>query len=240
LLHEPEFPLVAVVFPNQTLFAEYAEKEGGNAAKSSQGYYWVPTNRVVLYDLTANLPVPENSKRRADIRARLEASAYNVATVVHEATHQIAFNCGVHTRLADNPPWLTEGLAMYCETPDFKSRTGWKTIGALNKKRLGEFQNFVRQRRKPDSLKTLVSDGKRFGNPQQAGETYAEAWALTYFLNKTQPRQYAAYLKQLSEKQPLMWGKPDERLKEFQKAFGDDLEKLDRDFLGFTRKLSPR
>jgi len=239
-LHEPEFPLVAVIFPNKTLFAEFAKKDGGEQAISSHGYYSVRTNRMVLYDLTAELP-ERPTRNPADIRTRLEASAYNVATVVHEATHQIAFNCGMHTRFADNPLWLTEGLAMFCETPDLKSRSGWRTIGALNKKRLSEFQNFVHQRRKPDSLTTLVSDGQRFAaDPRQTGETYSEAWALTYFLIKTRPEQYTAFLKQTAKKQPLMWDTPESRLKEFQAAFGDDVGRLDRELLRFTQKLSPR
>ncbi|MGE3314899.1 MAG: DUF1570 domain-containing protein, partial [Planctomycetaceae bacterium] len=133
-LHEPEFPLVAVILPNRTSFAEFALKDAGEQGRSSHGYYSVPTNRMVHYDLTADLP-KTGGRNRSDISARLEASAYNLATVVHEATHQIAFNSGLHTRLADNPLWLTEGLAMFCETPDLKSRSGWKTIGTLNKKR---------------------------------------------------------------------------------------------------------
>jgi len=36
-----------------------------------------------------------------------------VSTIVHEATHQIAFNCGLHTRLSDCPVWFSEGIAMY-------------------------------------------------------------------------------------------------------------------------------
>ena len=41
-----------------------------------------------------------------------------VSTIVHEATHQIAFNSGLHQRLSDCPKWFSEGIAMYCETPD--------------------------------------------------------------------------------------------------------------------------
>ncbi len=240
-LHEPEFPLVALVFPNKTLFAEHAFKQGGEQARDSHGYYWVLSNRIVLYDLTADGSSPTASGKKIDIHDRMQTSAYNVATIVHEATHQIAFNCGLHTRLADNPLWLTEGLAMYCETPDLKSRTGWRTIGALNKQRLRTFQNFVRQRRKPDSLATLISDGKRFASdPQQTGETYAEAWALTYFLIKKHPKEYAEFLQRISKKEPLIFGAPDATLKEFQKVFGEDLQQLDREFLQFARRLPAR
>lgn len=239
-LHEPEFPLVAIILPNRASFSEFAFRDAGEQARASHGYYSVPTNRMILYDLTADLPAP-TGKRPIDIRTRLESAAYNVATVVHEATHQIAFNSGMHTRLADNPLWLTEGMAMYCETPDFKSKTGWKTIGALNKKRLSDFQNFVRQRRKGDSLKTLVSDSRRFAaDPQLTGETYSEAWALTYFLIKTEPEKYAEYLRKVAAKEPLMFDKPEVRLREFQEVFAEDLAKFDQQFLNYIRKLRAR
>ena len=35
----------------------------------------------------------------------------------------------------------------------------------------------------------------------------------------------------LSRKQPLFWDTPEQRLAEFKQAFGDDLAKLDREFL---------
>ena len=36
-------------------------------------------------------------------------------TIIHEATHQTAYNVGVHARFADQPRWLVEGLAMMFE-----------------------------------------------------------------------------------------------------------------------------
>ena len=35
----------------------------------------------------------------------------NVATIIHEATHQLAYNSGMQRRYADNPMWVSEGLA---------------------------------------------------------------------------------------------------------------------------------
>ena len=32
-------------------------------------------------------------------------------TMIHEATHQVAFNVGLHSRMRDNPQWVVEGLA---------------------------------------------------------------------------------------------------------------------------------
>lgn len=41
----------------------------------------------------------------------------------------------------------------------------------------------------------------------------------------------------MSGKPPVIFDTPDERLAEFQAAFGGDLRKLDADFLRYLRKL---
>src|SRR5579863_411793 len=140
-LVEPEFPLVAIIFPTQKQFAAFATKDAGADAARALSYYSIDSNRMVLYDLTAadsGLP-----GQKGDINQRVAAAPYNVATVIHEATHQIAFNSGMHVRKADNPLWLVEGMAMYFETPDLSSKNGWKTAGAVNDDRLGQFRDFL-------------------------------------------------------------------------------------------------
>ena len=83
-----------------------------------------------------------------------------VATIIHEATHQIAFNCGLQTRFADIPLWVSEGIAVYFETPDLTNSKGWKEIGAVNRPRLDRFREYL-TRRPADSLSTLISDDTR-------------------------------------------------------------------------------
>jgi hypothetical protein len=143
----------------------------------------------------------------------------------------------MHTRLADNPLWLTEGMAMYFETPDLDGAHGWKTIGEINRPRLNRFLDFVRKRRKRDSIATLVSGTERFLDSHKAADAYAESWALTYFLNEKHRDQYVTYLKQLAKKQPMVWDEQEARLAEFQAAFGSDLKALDAEFLRFMRAL---
>jgi hypothetical protein len=41
----------------------------------------------------------------------------------------------------------------------------------------------------------------------------------------------------LADKRPLLWDDPQERLKEFQTAFGDNLGQLDADFLRQMQKV---
>ncbi len=235
-LEEPQAPLPAVVFASADEFAKFAAKDASPATAKSKGYYSVRTNRIVLYDLTAG-PNSAPAQTPLDVARKVAASPFNVATVVHEATHQIAFNCGLHTRYADNPVWLTEGMAMYFETPDLKNRTGWRTIGQVNRLRLGQFKKTLARRKSPESLATLISSDTRLTNAETAGDAYAEAWALTYFLIHKHRRQYENYLDALSQKKPLVWNNPKERLAEFQAAFGDDLKQLDQEFLRYIARL---
>lgn len=233
-LHEPEFPLIALVFADEKQFAAFATKDAGPDVATAKGYYSIGTNRIVLYDLTANGQDP--ARNSTDIARRLAAAPFNVATVVHEATHQIAFNSGMHTRYADNPLWLTEGMAMYFETPDLTSRSGWKTVGAVNDLRLRQFQTYL-ARRPADSLLTLLQSDARFTDAAQAGEAYAEAWTLSYFLIKTRKEAYVDYLNRIAAKPRLIWNQPQERLAEFRAAFGDDLQKFDTEFVRYARRL---
>lgn len=238
-LSEPQFPLVAIVFPSRQSYLQYAKKEAGEAAKSIIGYYNLKTNRMIMYDLSES-----NSSGRG--RARSTAAqisqilsqpdaAWNVATVVHEATHQIAFNCGLHARFSDCPRWFSEGIAMYFETPDLNSSKGWKSIGRVNRPRLEQFQAFTRKR-PADSLKQLLTNDKRFQDTAASTDAYAEAWAFNYFLINKYPKQYVDYLQTLSAKKPMVWDDAAARLHDFQEAFGRDLETLDREFVGYVMR----
>ena len=147
-LHDPEFPLVAVVFNSRAAYVQYAEGELGKTAESIVGYYSLRTNRVTMYDLTGIESLRTASDRRGTtteinkVLARPEAEQV-VATMIHEATHQIAFNSGLQTRFADIPLWVSEGIAVYFETPDLQSAKGWRTIGAVNNSRLDRFRDYL-------------------------------------------------------------------------------------------------
>ncbi|MGQ9576790.1 MAG: DUF1570 domain-containing protein [Thermoguttaceae bacterium] len=239
-LSEPEFPLVAIVFADMPGYQQYARKEIGEPAEGMIGYYSLQTNRMAMVDLTgAGRPQGRvrggAARQTARILAQPEAER-TVATIVHEATHQIAFNCGLHARLSDCPMWFSEGIAIYFETPDLRRARGWGTVGAVNQARLARFCEYL-TRRPADSLASLVRDDQRFRDPKQGLDAYAEAWALTYYLLRQRPQQYLAYLRLLSAKRPMVWDEPQTRLEEFKQAFGEDLEKLDRDFTQYVLRL---
>jgi hypothetical protein len=238
--HEPEFPLVAIIFNDRRTYIQHSKADLGEAAESIIGFFNLKNNRMTMYDLSGTSGTAK-SKSRGTLSAQIQKilsqpdAAWNVATVVHEATHQIAFNCGLHTRFSDCPRWFSEGIAMYSETPDLKNPRGWKSMGSINRPRLSRFHEYV-ARRPQGSLASLISNDKRFTDTENALDAYSEAWALTYFLIQKYPKQYAAYLKKLSAKEQLHWDDAATRMKEFQEAFGD-LEEVDREFLRTVQRL---
>jgi hypothetical protein len=233
-LAEPEFPLVAIVFADEQSYVKYCGSDLGDNAKTVIGYFHLETNRMSMYDLSGVQALGGGRDRgNGAIRKVLSHPDAErlVATVVHEATHQIAFNCGLQSRLSDCPFWFSEGLAVYFETPDLSSASGWRNMGGINRPRLTQFQQY-RRRRPADSLTTLLANDKRFRDATLALDGYAEAWALTYYLIHRCPKQYVAYLRMLSKKQPLVWDSEATRLAEFEQVFGD-LKKLDTAFLRY-------
>lgn len=227
-LREPEFPLPAIVLKDHAQFTEFATKHDRPDAAQSPGYFSEPTNRIILFDLTAG-PNSAPAQTAADIQRKIAASPFNVATTIHEATHQIAFNSGLHTRYADNPRWLTEGMAMFFEVPDLDSRTGWKSIGRVNPPRRKDFREITRTPREAVPLAELIRADDVFLKEGRARAAYAESWALTYFLLKTRREDVVSYLKTIQKKPRLIADSPDARLREFEEVFGES-ETLEREW----------
>ncbi len=240
-LKEPDTPLVALVFDTKQAYERYARPELGDAAGGIVGYYNLQTNRVAMYDLTGTNGL-QHSRRGLTSTAQINSllmrpEAYRmVATIIHEATHQLAYNCGLQTRLADIPYWVSEGLAVYFETPDLRSSRGWRNIGGVNRHRLSQFREYLGER-PSDSLQTLLQDNKRFMSLQTGTDAYAEAWALNYYLIRNHREAYLEYMKILAQKPPVVYDTPQERLQEFQRAFGTNLDDLDEDFLRYIRTV---
>jgi hypothetical protein len=240
-LREPEFPLPIIVFADPRSYDQASRDDlpGGTGVLSGTGggivgYYSLRSNRVNMFDLTGYEALRGSANRRGSLREINQmlsqpAAVPLVATIVHEATHQIAFNCGLQTRYADIPLWLCEGMAVYFEAPDLASSRGWRGIGRVNYARLERFQKNLPDWNE-DSLESLLRADDRFRNPQTAVDAYADAWALNYYLIRYESDAYADYLKLLSKKRPLMQDEPAGRLAEFRKHFGD-MDRLEQKFL---------
>jgi hypothetical protein len=239
-LQEPRFPLVAVVFRDKSSYLQFAEREVGESAQAMIGYYNMKTNRMAMYDLTGVNEVAPSSANTSNARIinhilSQPRAERTVATIVHEAVHQIAYNSGLQVRLADNPRWLSEGLAMYFESPDFSSRAGW-SMGKVNYHNFGKFAQYL-PRRPEDSLTRLIASDSRLLQGSLAADAYPESWALTYFLMKARKDDFRNYLQDLAKLPPLGESSERQRVELFKQHFGQDLQELDKDFIRFMHKV---
>jgi len=238
-LEDPNWPLVALIFHDRQSYARYAKPELGDATSSIPGYFSLHSNRVAMYDLTGTdrfLAGRGSSAAQINRILSRPESERNVATIIHEATHQLAYNRGLETIYADIPLWVSEGIANYFETPDLRSSKGWRNIGGVNRFRLNGFRRYQRNRPQ-DSLFTLISGDERFRSARTAADAYAEAWALNYFLIRKHPKEYLQFTKLMAKKKRLLYDSPEERRQQFQDAFGADLERVDREFLRYIRSI---
>jgi hypothetical protein len=220
-VHDPPRPLVVVIFADRQRYEAHAAADLGAAASRVVGYYDMLSNRVTTYDLTGSDTLA-NGRPRAAGAAGLAilaspAAAGLVSTLVHEATHQLAFNGGLHQRLAPVPLWVSEGIATAFETPDLTNNRGWKGIGEVNGPRLEQF--LANQR--PGVIEAIIGDDDLFRQPDTALDAYAAAWALTHHLLHSRKADFAAYLRGLAAKRPLADDSLEARREAFRAAFGE-------------------
>ncbi len=239
-LEDPRFPLVAIVLKSKEAYLAYAEREIGEQARKLIGYYHPNTNRVVTYDMTGIASLePAGSRltpaQLTQLVKQQQGAERTVATIVHEAVHQLAHNTGLQKRFADNPAWVSEGLATFIESPDGKG-LGWTSVGKPNVYNYNMFIQY-RAKRPADSLTTLICDDARFENLDTAVFAYGESWALTYFLSKKRKDAYIAYIKELSQLDIGVKLDQPARLKMFTRHFGKDMQALDREFLKFMNTI---
>jgi len=263
---EPEFRLVAIVFPDHKAFGEYARKDGVTAAPGLVGYYHQTSNRTALFDsktaalsLRERVPGPQTEAFSTDRLFRSIPDLRNLTfadgrtwcadqtwhgtiqadlkdTIVHEATHQVAFNTGLHSRIGDNPVWVLEGLATVFEAPGVRSRSNRYDVDSrINTERFLWFGDFVNRRRTQKSLAKFIASDTPFKTAVL--DAYSQAWALTFFLLETRPSDYARYLKRIAEHNPLEPYTAKQRVNDFKNIFGDDVERLEVEFLRFISRL---
>jgi hypothetical protein len=218
-IQAPDFPLVAIVAPNQAEFMRYASKNREKIDQKTLGYYSPISNRMILYD-----------------RHRSQEAWFSTGTtILHEATHQLAFNTGIHKRLSDNPLWAVEGLASLFESPGMlESRSQTEVAHRANPPRLARWKALRGQpNRIVGFLEGMIDTDNAFKeNPDEA---YAISWALSFYLAEREPNRFLAYHRRLSQlPQGKLYEKSDRR-EDFQNLITRDLallvQKIDR-FVG--------
>ena len=228
-LTEPQFPMVAIVFATQKQFMEYANRDGSKVMLNMQGYYSPRTNRVALFETASksiavsaiDLPWASRSPVFGAIKTDLKE------TIIHEATHQVAYNIGLHSRVGETPRWVVEGMATVFEPEAMRtSASGQFPKQRLNWERYVVFQNFVQtKRRPPKSLRSFIESEDLYES--SVLDYYAQSWALTFFLVETRPRNYSAYLKRIAARDPFAEYPAKERIADFEQTIHADVDWLD-------------
>jgi hypothetical protein len=217
---EPKFPLVAIVYPNKADFERALAKEKTKLT-NVLGFYLTENNRVQLFDVTADNPDADWSQ--------------NADTIIHEATHQTAFNVGIHNRFAQQPAWLVEGLATMFEAPGVWNSQSFHTLNdRLNRVRLRDFRAGLKTR-KPGTFGTLIASDRLFET--DASAAYAEAWAMTLFLCETRPRELAQYFLKTAGRPDFSAYYSTERVNDFAECFGSDFKQLEANFLNWMAQI---
>lgn len=260
-MKSPEFPMVAVVCPTRDAFVELCRHDGMAYTQGLLGYYHPATNRVTLYDAAENdlsaaapktpaadRPVPFESVEEpgdSPFRLRTPVGKLGIAsdvkatlqyTVIHEATHQAAYNTGLHQRIGETPRWVVEGLATVFEAPGIREGGGKSSpvMQRINRERYVRFGNFVKERRPEKSLAQFLSQDEMLRTATL--DFYAQSWALTFFLLETRGSAYPKFLKTVTTRDPLTPYDDSARLKDFRDHFGD-VERLEVEFLRYLSRL---
>jgi len=222
-VHEPQFPLVAVVWGSREDFVRHSASDGNRIPAGVLGFYSPITNRVTLYDQGSGT----NNKRMWQ---------QNDATIIHEATHQMAFNTGVHNRFGPTPRWIAEGLGTMFEAPgvwDWRSYP--QQSDRVNRSRLAQFRHWLTKGRTSGAFVNLLGSDRQFDtNPSAA---YAESWAWIFFLTEMYPQKFGEYLERVASKPNFQAYGLARRMSDFTSIFGDDLRLLERHFLTFIASL---
>jgi hypothetical protein len=221
-VNQPPFPLVGIVCKDRAEFAQHAAKQDQMGTGGILGYYNIDSNRIMLYDMGA--------------KASSSAWQENANVLIHECTHQIAFNTGVHSRFAPPPRWVAEGLAMLFESPGVYDAHDYRQFNdRVNHGRLRDFKEAILPKHSPEMIVGFLSSDEWF--QKNPGAAYAMAWALTFYLAENEPTKYAEYLKLTANRAPFTNYPGPARVKDFISVFGKDWRMLDARFARFYSEL---
>ena len=201
-LEESEFPLVVVVYKNRRSFETHCREEVGEGVIGILGYYSQHSNLVHVYDMTPTIQKVNSPSVWSAAVLRHTNGERQVATLVHEAAHQLACNSGLQQRLAPYPVWLSEGIAMFFETPDLGHQKGWNGIGSVHRQKLSDFLVAQRDGRCP-TWNDVIQNNDAFTDTEFAIAAYSQSWLLTYYLYKKKRKEFARYVQQLAEIRPF-------------------------------------
>ena len=230
-------PLPVIIFGQVGAFQEHAAKQHPETDFSdTPGYYSIRDNQMLIASLSGD----RNFRTNSDVLRELRKKPRQVETIVHEAIHQLSFNSGLQKRYADNPIWLSEGLAVYFEQSSVRSGLIWSRPGNVNRIHFPGFQRSLSGGRLKLSLTDLVSTDTAFLSSENLAEAYATSWALTHFLIRTDREAYDSIVKRFQNQTPLKPFGAERRIKAVEAATEKSITELEDDLIRYVGRLRIR
>lgn len=222
-LRKPEFLMTGIVCRDLKDFHAYSKAAENISATGFEGYYSLISNRIALY-------MSQSHAMGQD----LDPLVHSV--IIHEATHQTAYNTGVHNRFCPPPLWVCEGLATMFEAPGVYDSSKYRSRSdRINRLRYDHYKQAVLPNQTPELLKAMVVSDELFNRHPLAA--YAFAWAYSFYLMETHPRKYQEYLAITASGKPFSIPTPKQRLDDFVRVFGSDWRFLNAKFVRFMQEL---
>lgn len=216
-VHEPDTPLVVIMFRTQQEYQQYREMPPEVVA-----YYNTVSNCVVMYEQSSLTQI-----------APAIAVRQSISTIAHEGVHQILHSIGVQQRLSEWPAWISEGVPEFFSPTSTDKRVRWAGVGKPNPMRMHSLKTHLQA--DPSVLRNGDFLRKTVASKQLTVTGYAMAWALTDYLAKNKREEFFAYLREVSAAKPL--DDPPDSTALFEKHFGGDYEKLQTLVLKHLAKL---
>jgi hypothetical protein len=224
--HEPQVPLVVIMFRTEDEFQRYRRMPDGVVA-----YYHTVSNRVLLFEESKSL------QSRPDL-----AMQQAISTIAHEGTHQILHNIGVQQRLSSWPMWISEGLAEFFAPTSFTKQLTWKGAGQVNDMRMFELEQYLKSKGASEPNGDTIKHTVLAERLRSTG--YATAWALTHYLATKKKTEFNRYLNEIAQLGPLEGaievqppGIIPANLSTFEKYFGSDAIDLETKLVAHLKKL---
>ena len=218
-LAQPDFLMVAVILNTRGEFDRMLKGHYKSSDSSMLGYYSSRSNRIITYDQSEDA----------------EQFVFSTNTLIHEATHQIAFNRGVHNRFGDYSSWAVEGLACMFEAEGVNnSYMHTKRQDRINSGRLLSILIAIKKGKAKGTLEKIVRDDNLFRTDPELA--YAYAWGLTFYLAEAKQREYLRFLTDDAERKDFSKYDSTMRIENFAKAFGADFDDLEARMFNFLKK----
>ena len=234
--------LVAILFADKNAYLDFARTVDRVDRKGVAGYYQPQSDRLVIYDIYSSPDLQQNlkilrdnerkitqsapankrtellQKNRAE-RRRLIGQAEDsfLATVGHEAAHQLFFHTGIQDPGQPYPLWVAEGLATVFEVEE----AGDETVGFFaDNDRLLKTKRAAAAADRLVPLQALVITDKPGAGADAVSEMkdfYAQSHVLVSWMARFRPTEFRLYLAALKEG---IHGDPRRRQPVFESIFG--------------------